>query len=88
MEFESVHYRHFADDFQEIAKRFCLDPDHLKVEFYTPRSQAILIEEVENQAFKIHINLEENRIISFKRLGENGNGNSEHIKNKYRQFMK
>ncbi|NIR47330.1 hypothetical protein GWO43_02495 [candidate division KSB1 bacterium] len=88
MEFDSPVYQQFRKDFDEIAKQFSLDPNHLKVEFYTPHSQAILIEEVEDQVFKIHINLEDNRIISFQRLGENGNGNAEYIKNKYRKFMK
>ncbi|MFQ5770639.1 MAG: hypothetical protein ACE5HX_08890 [bacterium] len=88
MEFQSPHYEHFSKDFQKIAKKFSLDPDHLKVEFYTPQTQAIVIEQVDNQSYKIHINLEENRIISFQRLGESHNGNSEFVKDKYRKFMK
>ncbi len=88
MDFQAPHYQEYAEEFKQIAQRFDLDPKHLKVEFYLPRTQAILIEQVENQEFKIHINLEENRIISFQRLTPNGNGNCERIKNKYRRFMK
>ncbi len=88
MKFRSPHYKHFTKDFQDIANRFSLDPDNLQVEFYTPRTQAILIEQINDQSYKIHINLEENRIISVKRLGKSNNGNSEFIKEKYRRFMK
>ncbi|MFQ5486783.1 MAG: hypothetical protein ACE5IR_05155 [bacterium] len=87
MEFQSDHYRNYTTDFQAIAQHYSLDPDHLTVEFYTP-NQAIFIEEVEDQAYKIHINLEEDRIISFKNLSETRNKNSETIKKKYRKFMR
>ena len=88
MEFQSPHYQHYTKEFQDIAEKFSLDPENLIVEFYTPSSQAILIEQIQDESFKIHINLEENRIISIKRLGNSPNGNSECIKEKYRQFMK
>ncbi|MFQ5651749.1 MAG: hypothetical protein ACE5IY_17565 [bacterium] len=88
MEFQFPHYKNFQNKVVEIAHRFSLDPDNLKVEFYTPDSQAILIEHVEDQDFKIHINLQENRIISIQSLGNNGNGLSERLREKYRRYMK
>jgi len=88
MEYQSPHYKQYAKDFVKIARKFSLDPNGLKVEFYTPNCQAIVIEKVNGEAFKIHINLEETRIVSIQRLTENGNGNGEHLKEKYRKFMK
>ncbi|MFQ5769897.1 MAG: hypothetical protein ACE5HX_05140 [bacterium] len=88
MEFLSSRYQYFTKDFQHIANQFNLDPDKLKVEFYTPKCQAILVEQVEGHAFKIHINLEENRIISIQMLGGPKNGSVEYIKEKYRKYMK
>jgi len=88
MEFQSPHYEEYQNDFQQIAKDFSLDPDHLKVEFYTPNCQAILVEEVADHKFKIHISLEENRIVSIQRLTNGVNGNGERFKQKYRKYMK
>ncbi len=86
MEFQAPHYKNYVDDFQEIAKQYSLNPEKIKIEFYTPQCQAILIEEIENHTFKIHINLEEDRIVSIKDL--TGNGNTDTFKEKYRKFMK
>lgn len=88
MEFHIPHYKDYVDDFQEIAEHYSLDPENIKIEFYSPRCQAILTEQIEDYTFKIHINLEEDRIVSIKKLIGNGNGNSETLKDKYRQFMK
>ena len=88
MEFQAPHYKDYVDDFQEIAKHYSLNPEKVKIEFYTPRCQAILTEQIEDHTFKIHINLEEDRIVSIKHLAGNGNGNADTFKEKYRQFMK
>ncbi len=88
MTFNSPHYKDFTKEFKQIAEQYSLDPDNLAIEFYTPQSQAILVENVEDQSYKIHINLEEDRIISVQRIANSGNGNSEDIKEKYRRFMK
>ena len=88
MEFQAPHYKDYVQDFQEIAKHYSLNPEKVKIEFYTPQCQAILTEEIEDHTFKIHINLEENRIVSIKQLAGNGNGKSDTFKEKYRQFMK
>ncbi len=88
MEFQSPHYKHFSKDLEQLARKFELDPKSLTIEFYTPHHQAIVIERLKDEEFKIHINLEEERIISVKRLTENGNGHSGDYKEKYRRFMK
>ncbi len=88
MEFQLPQYRHFQKSLIQVAESFSLNPDKLKVEFFTPNCQAILVEQVDNQDFKIHINLQENRIVSFRRLSQNSNGVSESLKEKYRRYMK
>ena len=88
MEFHTPHYKDYIDDFQQIAEHYSLNPDKVKIEFYTPQCQAILTEEIEDHTFKIHINLEEDRIVSIKQLRGNGNGSADTYKEKYRQFMK
>ena len=88
MTFNSPHYKDFTKDFKQIAEQYSLDPDNLAIEFYTPQSQAILVENVDDQSYKIHINLEEDRIISVPRITPSGKGNGENIKEKYRRFMK
>jgi len=88
MEFEFPEYKRFTHHFKKIANRFSLDPDQLKIEFYRPHSQAILIESVDDQDFKIHINLQEDRIVSIKNLSSDGSGFSERLREKYRKHMK
>lgn len=88
MKYRSPHYQNFTDDFRKIAKHFSLNSDNLEVEFYTPKCQAILIEEVDRHKFKIHISLEEDRIISVQTINNGANGNGESLKEKYRRFMK
>ena len=88
MEFAMTHYRNFQNNLAEIADQFSLDPENIKVEFYTPNCQAILVEHVEDEDFKIHINLEENRIISIQQLSQTKNGMSDQVREKYRKYMK
>jgi hypothetical protein len=88
MEFQAPHYEEYVEDFQKIAKHYSLNPEKIKIEFYTPQCQAILTEQIEDHTFKIHINLEEDRIVSIKHLTANGNGNTDTFKEKYRKFMK
>lgn len=88
MEFHVPRYKDYKEDFKELAEQYSLNPEKIIIEFYTPQIQAILTEQVEDQTFKIHINLEENRIVSIQRLSTNGNGRTEALKDKYRKFMK
>jgi len=88
MEFESPQFLRFKQTLTEVANRFSLNPDKLKVEFFTPNCQAIFVENVDNQHLKIHINLQENRIVSIQNLSPSRHGLTEHLKEKYRRYMK
>ncbi len=87
MKFNLPQYKNFRDELLAIAKRFSLNPDMLTVEFYSPRSQAILVEKVQNDNIKIHIDLQESRIVSIQQISPSVNGNFEFLKQKYRRFM-
>ena len=87
MSFKPTTYKKFTKALVNVANRFGLHPAHLRIEFFTPNCQAILVEQVENQNYKIHITLEENRIVSIQRLNGTG-GYPDHIRQKYREFMK
>jgi len=87
MEFQLPYYKQFKKNLTEIANRFSLNPDNLKIEFFTPNCQAILEEQIGDDKFKIHISLEEDRIISFRRISDSGDY-PEHIRAKYRRYMK
>lgn len=86
MTLQSPHLKPFAKDFEAIAQQFNLNPENLIVEFYIPKQQAILVERVDGQAYKIHINLQESRIVSIKRVA--GTDNGVLMTDKYRQFMR
>lgn len=88
MEYQSQFYEKFLEEISKIAAAYSLNPDNLEVEFYAPGSQAIFIETVENHRFKIHINLQEHRIISYQMMTGTQNGEAESIKDKYRKYMK
>ena len=87
MEYKSPHFKRVEKDFKQIAGRFGLNTDGLRVEFYMPGQQAIFIEQIEDEAYKIHINLQEERIISIQRVSGNGKPYSDKIRKKYRQYM-
>ena len=87
MEYKSPHFKRYEKDFIKIAERYALNANGLKVEFYMPGEQAIVIEQIEDEAYKIHINLQEHRIISIQRVSGNGKPYSDKIRKKYRQYM-
>jgi len=87
MEYKSPHFKRFQNDFMKIAKRFAINTAGLKIEFYMPGQQAIFIEQIEDEAYKVHINLQEDRIISIQRVSGKGKPDSEQIRKKYRQYM-
>ncbi len=88
MEFISPQLRAFKETLMDVASRFSLNPDKLSVEFFAPNCQAIFVEHVGDQDFKIHINLQENRIVSIQSLSDANNGFTDRLKEKYRQYMK
>ena len=73
----------------EIAEGFDLDLDNLQVEFFSPGHQGIFVEKVGQRMFRIHVNIEENRIIAVKQiegpLAPSGAGDPFE---KYKSYMK
>ena len=73
----------------KVAKGFNLDLDNLKVEIFRPGTLGIFVEKVGQYQFRIHINLEENRIVSVKQLcGPRANLQLTDPFAKYKDFMK
>lgn len=85
MQFANSHLKIFKDDIQKVIEKFNLSSD-VKVIAFAPGANAIFIEEKDNKHFKLHINLEENRIIAIKQMeGEKIDSGSIQ---KYAPFMK
>lgn len=68
MKFSNPRLFFFKDEIAKMAERFRLNADDLLVESYEPRTTAIVVETVDNHRFRVHINLQENRIIAAKQL--------------------
>jgi hypothetical protein len=88
MEYTSAHFKRFEGELKKIAATYALNMNGLRVEFYMPGHQAIFTERIEDEAYRVHINLEENRIISIQRVSGNGKPDSEQVRKKYRQYMR
>ena len=76
----------FKDEILKTAERYALSSDDLFVETFIPGNNAILVETVQNNKFRVHINLQENRIIAAKHLNS-AEGHREAMA-KYTAFMK
>jgi hypothetical protein len=89
MNYTEFGFGRFESEIAAVAKQFDFDLNNLEIEFFTPGRQAIFVETVETHRFRIHVNLEENRIISAKQLVT---GPAERINEalfaKYKNFMK
>jgi hypothetical protein len=68
MNYTDYAFGRFATDIAAVAQQYQLDLEGLEVELFTPGRQAIVVEAVGNQRFRVHINLEENRIIAVKQI--------------------
>lgn len=68
MKFSNPRLFVFEDDILEVAKKYRLNTEDLLVETFVPRNNAIFVEEIAGNQFRVHINLQENRIISAKQL--------------------
>ncbi|MDZ7363038.1 MAG: hypothetical protein ONB46_20300 [candidate division KSB1 bacterium] len=89
MNYTDYAFGRFATDIAAVAQQYQLDLDGLEVELFTPGRQAIVVEAVGNQRFRIHINLEENRIIAVKQITPAPVKNlGEDPFAKYKKFMK
>lgn len=88
MNFHDPSLRRFEDEIIQTAKKFGLDMGNLEVEFYSPGTQAIVVERVQRWRFRIHINLEENRIISVRQIENGVAAVQPEVLAKYKVFMK
>lgn len=87
MKFKTKHYKQFKRNLNDIASKYSLNPDNVMVEFFTPNCQAILVEHVNEHDYKIHINLEEDRIVSIQPMDKAAEQTA-NWREKYRQYMK
>jgi hypothetical protein len=89
MNYTEFGFGRFSSDIEATARKFDLDLENLDVEFFSPGHQAIFVESVGSQRFRIHISLEENRVIAAKQLmGEPDEKSGEDLFAKYKKFMK
>ncbi|RME02131.1 MAG: hypothetical protein D6814_00190 [Calditrichaeota bacterium] len=86
MKFADPRLLLFRDDILEIAKAFSLDSENLLVESYIPNNHAILVETVADHKFRIHVNLQEWRIVAAKELGSKQLNRA--LFEKYIEYMK
>ncbi|MFQ5632567.1 MAG: hypothetical protein ACE5I1_27685 [bacterium] len=68
MKFSDPRLFIFKDDILKVAEKYRLNTEELLVETFVPRNNAIFVEGVEGNRFRVHINLQENRIVSAKQL--------------------
>ena len=78
----------FAQDIAAVAQRFHLDLEHLQVEIFSPGRQAILVESRGAHAFRIHLSLEEDRIVAVKQVSGPAVSAESELFVKYKAFMK
>ncbi len=89
MTYNEYAFGSFETDIAAVAKQYNLNLDHLDVEFFSPGRQAILVETVGGRRFRVHLSLEENRIIAVKQLDSASKESaSEDPFAKYKNFMK
>ncbi len=86
MTFLHPRFALFRDDIARVAEDFALDQKKLVVEMFTPNNNVIFVETVAGNEFRIHINLQEKRIVSVRQLrSENMDA---HFFQKYSIYMK
>ncbi len=71
MKFADPRLMILENEIRKVANHFSLDPDHLLVESFVPNGAAVLVETVGEHRVRLHINLQENRIVSAKELDSN-----------------
>lgn len=87
MKFSDPSLFFLRDDAVKVAKQYHLNTEKLLVESFVPRNNAIFVENVDGNEFRIHINLQENRIISAKLLNSKKEFDKANFK-KYLAYMK
>lgn len=69
MKFADPRLLLFRDELIAIAHNFGLDPANVLVESFIPNNHVIVVESVGHRRVRLHINLQEKRIVSAKELG-------------------
>lgn len=79
----------YETDIAAVAGKYNLNLEGLEVESFSPTGLAILVEKIGEKRFKIHINLQEGRIIAVKQIaGAPPENHTENQFAKYTTFMK
>jgi len=81
----------YETDIAAAAEKYKLNLNDLEVESFSPAGLAIFVEKIAARRFKIHINLQEGRIISVQIMGSksaDSDSDSEALFAKYKSFMK
>jgi len=89
MNYTEYAFGRYETDIVAVAAKYNLNLKDLEVESFSPTGLAILVEKIGERRFKIHINLQEGRIIAVKQIAgaplENNTGTQFA---KYTNFMK
>jgi len=88
MDYHDPGLRRFEEDITEMVNYFGLDEKNVEVEFYIPRTQVILVERVQRWRFRIHINVQEKRIIAVRQIESDAPAMQPEALSKYKVFMK
>ncbi len=88
MDYTEFGFGLYEEDIRKAAQRFNLDLAHLEVEFFSPGRQAILSETFGERVFRIHVSLEEGRIIAVKQTAGPIEAGESDMFGKYKTFMK
>lgn len=88
MDYHDGSLRRFEEEILEMARFFQLDDKNLEVEFYTPRTQLIVVERAAPWRFRIHINIQEKRIVSVRQIESTAPAVRPEALSKYKAFMK
>jgi len=76
----------FEKEILHMSKKFNLNTEESIVESFVPNTNAIIVETVDHYRYRVHINLQEKRIISARQL--NMRPLQKPIMAKYTAFMK
>jgi len=90
MTYSEAGFHFDEEEIAQVAASFNLDANHLHVEFFRPGHQGIFIETVSDCKFRIHLSLEEKRIVAVQQIaGPTAQGlNAPDPFAKYKAFMK
>jgi hypothetical protein len=89
MNYTEYAFGRYESDIVAAAEEYNLNLRDLEVESFSPSGLAILVEKIGERRFKIHINLQEGRIIAVKQIaGAPLENDAEDQFAKYTSFMK